>query len=112
MNALSIGFNATYHEDTPTIEEIITKEGNVILEFGAPWCGHCRAAASAIETALSKRKLPHIKIFDGKGKVLGRHYKVTRWPTLILLVSGNEVGRLVRPTDADTIETLLEMIQA
>ena len=81
--------------------------GYAVLEFGAPWCGHCQNAAHATEEVLSKRALPHIKVFDGKGKPLGRLFKIKLWPTLILLHSGQEVARLVRPVREQEVNQLL-----
>ncbi|MGH1439927.1 MAG: thioredoxin family protein [Cellvibrionaceae bacterium] len=111
MKALTTGFNPTYYEDAPNLEDIKDLDGYAVLEFGAPWCGHCRAAAPAIEKVLSQTEMPHIKIFDGKGKRLGRHFGVRLWPTLILLKSGQEMERVVRPTEPHPIETLLALAQ-
>ncbi|MDO6765343.1 thioredoxin family protein [Agarivorans sp. 1_MG-2023] len=112
MKASHTGFNPEYQEDAPSIEEVAELSGYAILEFGATWCGHCKAAAPAIESVLSKAGLPHIKVFDGKGKRLGRSFKVKLWPTLILLESGKEVARIVRPVETEEIIALLANIKA
>ncbi|WP_245652180.1 thioredoxin family protein [Methylophaga muralis] len=54
--------------------------------------------------------LPHIKIYDGKGKRLGRAFKVKLWPTLILLHDGTEVDRLVRPLRSDEVRQLISKL--
>jgi thioredoxin 1 len=108
MTSSQMGFNPDYTEDAPTLEQISGLVGNAILEFGVPWCGHCQAARSAVQEVLSEHsKLPHIKVYDGKGKPLGRAFRVKLWPTLILLHDGAEVARLVRPLGADEIRQLL-----
>lgn len=107
MGWLTQGFNPTYHEDAPTLAEVEVLSGLALLEFGAPWCGHCQGAEPLVEQALSGRALPHARIFDGKGKRLGRAYKVKLWPTLILLRDGEEVARVVRPASAAEVEKLL-----
>ena len=100
-----------YAEETFTLEQISELSGNTLLEFGAPWCGHCQAANPAINEAVTEHsKLRHIKIYDGKGKPLGRAFKVKLWPTLILLQDGNEVGRLVRPLRSDEVRQLVSKI--
>ena len=66
------------------------------------------SAEPLVEKTLRANPLPHAKIFDGKGKRLGRAYKVKLWPTLILLRDGIEVARVVRPTSAADVEKLLE----
>jgi len=111
MKASAVGFNPDYNEEAPTLEKINAKEGYTLLEFGAPWCRHCQAATQMIKATLSKAQLMHIKVFDGKGKKLGRHFGVTLWPTLILLKSGKEVERVVRPTESHAIEALLALAE-
>ncbi|WP_411991484.1 thioredoxin family protein [Agarivorans sp. DSG3-1] len=112
MKASHTGFNPEYQEDAPSIEEVAELSGYAILEFGATWCGHCKAAALAVESVLSKAGIPHIKVFDGKGKRLGRSFKVKLWPTLILLESGKEVARIVRPVETEEVIALLANIKA
>jgi thioredoxin 1 len=75
-----------------------------LLEFGATWCGHCQAAQALIAEALARYpQVRHIKIEDGPGRRLGRSFAVKLWPSLIFLQQGQEVARLVRPTDASAI---------
>jgi len=107
LKATVAGFNPIYSEDSPLPEEISALEGFSVIEFGTPWCGHCKAAQRAIEAVLATKELAHIKIYDGKGKPLGRSFKVKLWPTLILLKDGQEISRLVRPLKVDEVESLL-----
>ncbi len=111
MESNDIGFKADYEEEKITFDQVSELPGNTILEFGAPWCGHCQAAHSAVKKVLTERsELSHIKIYDGKGKQLGRAFKVKLWPTLILLQNGNEVARLVRPLQPDEVRKLVSKI--
>lgn len=108
MKSRPTGFNADYSEDAPTFEQVSGLVGDVILEFGAPWCKHCQAALPAVQEVLTEHsELPHIKLYDGKGKPLGRAFNVKLWPTLILLRDGKEVDRLVRPLGVDEVRQLV-----
>lgn len=108
MNHINSGFKAEYNEDAPALAEIRQLVGFTILEFGAPWCGHCITAEPFVKEAFKKHAaLPHIKIYDGKSKPLGRAFKVKLWPTLILLRDGVEVARVVRPAHVDDVLQLL-----
>lgn len=92
----------------PTRADIDSMPGLVLLEFGANWCGYCKAAQGQIAKALAQHgPLMHIKIEDGKGKRLGRSFSVKLWPTLIAVLNGVEVGRVVRPQEAREILDIL-----
>ena len=96
----------------PTRAEMDATRGALVLEFGAPWCGYCQAAQPLIERAFAQHQgASHLKIEDGKGRPLGRSYRVKLWPTLVFLRDGQEVERLVRPGDADAIEQALARIE-
>lgn len=111
IQASQIGYNPEYSEEAPTPEQIESLSGDAVLEFGAPWCPHCQAAMLALKEVLSEpsfQDLLHIKIFDGKGKRLGRAFTVKRWPTLILLRDGKEIARIVRPTQVSDVRELIQ----
>lgn len=84
----------------------------LVLEFGTNWCGHCQAAQPAIRAALSEAEgLEHIKIEDGPGRPLGRSFGVKLWPTLVFWHQGQELARLVRPTDVETVKQGLQALE-
>ena len=95
----------------PARTDVDAMEGPVVVEFGTSWCGICRAAQPAIERALASHPaVRHLKVEDGPGRPLGRSFRVTLWPTLVVLRDGKEVERLVRPRDARTIGDALRRI--
>jgi thioredoxin 1 len=97
----------------PTRAEVDAMAGPVLLELGASWCGFCQAAEPLIAGALAAHPgVRHIRVEDGKGRPLGRSYRVTLWPTLVFLQDGREVARLVRPRDQAAIRDALARITA
>jgi thioredoxin 1 len=82
----------------PTREEIDLLSGPVVLEFGATWCGHCQALAPQLAAELkSYPQVRHIKVEDGRGKPLGRSFRVKLWPTLVFLRDGQVLQQAARP---------------
>ena len=103
--------NETYAAGEPDRAEIDALTGPAMIEFGSPWCGHCRAAQPLIAVALETHPgVRHFRIADGPGLPLGRSFKVKLWPTLIFLDGGKEKARLVRPVDSGAIAETLAAI--
>lgn len=99
----------TDHE--PTRAEVDATAGEMVLEFGASWCGFCRAARPDVDAALAERpSVRHQWVEDGPGRPLGRSFRVKLWPTLIVLRDGREVARVVRPESVDEIRAALAQL--
>ncbi|RDX39395.1 disulfide isomerase [Lentinus brumalis] len=69
-------------------DEIVGKGKPALVEFFAPWCGHCKNLAPVYEQladayAHAKDKVIVAKVdADGAGRPLGQKYGVTGFPTL------------------------------
>lgn len=108
-----MSFSERFELVEPNRADVDKWQEPTVLEFGAPWCGYCQAAAPLIEQAFrSHAKVRHIKVEDGKGRPLGRSFRVKLWPTLIFIANGIEQERLVRPTNARSIQDALARIDA
>ncbi|MGE5641080.1 MAG: thioredoxin family protein [Clostridia bacterium] len=104
---------AEFAEKEPKREEVDALTGPTLLEFGSPWCGHCRRAQPVIEGALGRHPgVRHIKVHDASGRRLGRSFRVKLWPTLVFLRDGKELERLVRPGDPAAVAAALARITA
>lgn len=106
-----MAMNDSYAAIEPARAEIDRLDGPAVIEFGAPWCGYCRAAQPLLAAAFAAHpQVRHIKIEDGKGRPLGRSFRVRLWPTLVFLRDGQETARLVRPDDTGAIRDALAQI--
>ena len=106
-----MAFNTDYEAPGPTREAIDALTGPVLVEFGTPWCGHCRAAQPRIAAALEVHPgVRHVKVEDGPGRRLGRSFRVKLWPTLVLMKDGQVHETLVRPQASEAIASALDRI--
>ncbi|MGV3654217.1 MAG: thioredoxin family protein [Noviherbaspirillum sp.] len=106
-----MAMNDTYAASEPARAEVDRLQGPAVIEFGAPWCGYCQAAQAPLAAAFASHPgVQHMKIEDGRGRPLGRSFRIKLWPTLVFLKDGQEVARLVRPRAADPIREALAQI--
>jgi thioredoxin 1 len=52
---------------------------------------------------------PHIKVEDGRGKPLGRSFRVKLWPTLVFMRDGQVLMQMARPSDSEVRDGLEAM---
>lgn len=102
-----MGFTENYSTDEPARTEVDSWKGPVLLEFGADWCPICQALQPDLRKIVDEHPdLRHVKIMDGKGRPLGRTFKVKLWPNLVLLKDGEVVEQLARPR-AEEVRAML-----
>ena len=95
----------------PSREELERMPGHIVIEFGTGWCSYFQALAPHLATALGKYPdVRLIEIEDGKGKPLGRSFRVQLWPTLVFMRDGAIVSQLVRPSLKEVEETLAAFV--
>lgn len=85
------------------------KDKVVLVDFGATWCGPCKAMEPIIAEMKKKYKdrADILEINIDAQRSLATDYMVQSIPTLILFRDGQEVKRLVGLQPAATIEQSL-----
>jgi len=90
--------------------EVLTSQVPVVVEFGATWCGPCRALEPILERLANKwqtsRKVGTINTDDAPE--LANRYAVRGTPTLLVFANGKEVARHVGLTTEAKIEALID----
>ncbi|MHB1422179.1 MAG: thioredoxin family protein [Gemmataceae bacterium] len=105
-----MAFDGNYGKPEPAREEIDHLPGPVLLEFGTAWCGYCQAIQHPLQTLLASfPQVRHIKVEDGKGRPLGRSFRVKLWPNFVFLRDGQVLLQLARP-EPEELRPGLELI--
>lgn len=84
---------ALIHYENENYDELI-KEGIVVVDFFATWCGPCKMLGPIIENlGNSMEDVKFIKIDVDKNEDLARRYGVMSIPTIIFFKDGKEVKK-------------------
>lgn len=85
--------DGVYVLNDENFEDFIDKNENVLVEFYAPWCTHCKTLAPIYsEAALSLAdKVPLAKVDATEQKVIAKRFGVKGYPTLIFFKNGQQV---------------------
>ncbi|KAA8536768.1 hypothetical protein F0562_029246 [Nyssa sinensis] len=77
-------------------EIVLDETKDVLVEFYAPWCGHCKNLAPTYEKVATAFKLEEDVVIANldadKHKDLGEKYGVSGFPTLKFFPKGNKAG--------------------
>lgn len=102
--------------DHSNFTDFVAKQKFIVVEFYAPWCGHCKKLAPEFEKAASILStndppvvLAKVDANEEQNKVFSSEYDVRGFPTLkILRYGGSLVQEYKGPRDADGIVTYLK----
>ncbi|XP_062856753.1 protein disulfide-isomerase A3 [Trichomycterus rosablanca] len=88
----------------------ITDHELILVEFFAPWCGHCKRLAPEYEAAATRLKgvVPIAKVDCTANSNVCSKYGVSGYPTLKIFRDGEDSGPYDGPRTADGIVSLLK----
>ncbi|KAJ8773354.1 hypothetical protein K2173_028531 [Erythroxylum novogranatense] len=102
--------------DHSNFTDTVTKHDFIVVEFYAPWCGHCKKLAPEYEKAASVLSshdpplaLAKIDASDESNKDIASQYEISGFPTLkIFRKGGKSVQEYKGPREADDIVEYLK----
>lgn len=89
-----------------------TKNGVVLVDFHANWCGPCRTLAPVLEQVAKEVKGKAVvgKVDIDNEQKTASQFQISSVPTMILFKDGKEVGRLVGLRSADDIKKFIHSV--
>lgn len=83
--------------DATFVDQVLTSEKPVLVDFWATWCGPCKMVAPVLEEIAKENgeKLTVAKIDIDENPNTPRDYQVMSIPTLILFQGGKPVKQIV-----------------
>jgi thioredoxin 1 len=85
------------------------KNGVVLVDFHAEWCGPCRMLAPIVEQLANEMagKVTVAKVDTDQAQEVASKYEVTSIPTLILFKNGQLMKKSVGLKDLDTLRSMV-----
>ena len=83
--------------DSSFVDDVLTSEKPVLVDFWATWCGPCKMVAPVLEEIAAEHgdKLTVAKLDIDQNQATARDYQVMSIPTLILFQGGKPVKQIV-----------------
>ncbi|MEE6503372.1 hypothetical protein FKM82_004807 [Ascaphus truei] len=93
-----------------TFDSIVPQHGILLIEFFAPWCGHCKKLAPEYESAATRLKgtVSLAKVDCTANSNVCNKYGVSGYPTLKVFRDGEESGAYDGPRTADGIVSTMK----
>ena len=91
-------------------EEVLRSELPVLVDFWAPWCGHCRMLAPMVAQIAEEQtgKAKVVKIDIDQSPALAEKYNIATVPTMMVFKAGEPVATAVGARPKNAITAMLQ----
>jgi len=88
---------AILHLTSENFDETINNNGNVIIDFWAPWCGPCKMLAPVLDEIDTEMngKVVICKVNVDEAQDLAEKFKVMTIPTVMYFKNGKEANKKI-----------------
>ncbi len=91
--------------------DALIKDGTVLIDFYADWCGPCKMLSPILEQiAKEEPSLKIVKVDVDELQEIASKYEVMAMPTMKLLKGGQVVDQKVGYEDKDTLLTWIKSV--
>ena len=92
-----------------TLDQAIASGAQVVVKFGASWCGPCRQMAPVISQVASElTSVIFIDVNFDSFKELAQRYGIKSIPAILLFKNGSEVARTIGFKDKSSLTNLIK----
>ena len=91
------------------LHDLIKSNKTILVDFWAPWCGHCRRIAGAYDQIADEyaTQMTVVKINVDEIEGIREREEIRRIPTLRLYQNGKALGQIVEPPAKADIDAFL-----
>lgn len=87
--------------------DVLIKEGFVLVDFFATWCGPCKMLAPVLEEVVKEKKIKLVTV-DVDESETARKYGIMTVPTLMIFKDGKEVTSTAGYMPKDVLEKWID----
>ena len=96
LNKEKLIFDVDYEQYDALVIEA-SNERPILVDLWAEWCSPCLVIAPVLKRLIDEYdgsiKLAKVEVDEGENMKLAGHYKVRGFPTVLLIMNGEEVAR-------------------